>query len=120
MEDLGHPISYEALRRGAAIYSSDGVLLGKVVRVMAAHEARMFDGIVFDTTKGPGGHRFVDAPEVERIFERGAVLKIDAAEAAELPKPAANPGVMSVKPGDLGRGGGNFLRRAWDSLSGKR
>jgi hypothetical protein len=121
VEDLGHPISYEALGRGAAVYSSDGELLGKVVRVMAAPEARMFDGIVFDTTSGPGGHKFVDAPEVDRIYERGVTLKIDAAEAAKLPKPSANPGVMSVKAGDLGKGGGRgFLRRAWDTLSGKR
>lgn len=121
MEDLGHPISYEALRRGAAVYSSDGELLGKVVRVMAAPEARMFDGIVFDTTAGPGGHRFVDAPEVDRIFERGVTLKIDAAEAGQLEKPSANPGSLSVKAGDLAPGGGRgFLRRAWDRLSGKR
>jgi hypothetical protein len=121
VEDLGHPISYEALGRGATVYSSEGEELGRVVRVMAAPEARMFDGIVFDTTAGPGGHLFVDAPEVDRIYERGVVLKIDAAEAASLPKPSANPGVLAVKPGDLGRGGGRgFLRRAWDSLSGKR
>lgn len=121
MEDLGHAISYEALGRGAAVYSSDGELLGKVVKVMAAPEARMFDGIVFDTTAGPGGHRFVDAPEVDRIYERGVTLKIDAAEAAKLEKPAANPGSLSVKAGDLDpRGGRNFLRRAWDSLTGRR
>lgn len=120
MEDLGHPIAYQALGRGVAVYSSDGQELGRVVRVMAAPEANMFDGIVFDTKTGPGGQRFVDAPEVERIYERGVVLTIDAAEAARLPKPGANPGVLSVKPGDLGGRGGGFLRRAWDSLSGKR
>lgn len=120
MDDLGHPIAYQALGRGAFVYSSDGEMLGRVVRVMAAPEAHMFDGIVFDTTSGPGGHRFVDAPEVDRIFERGVVLRIDAAEAASLPKPSANPGALSVKPGDLRGGSRGFLRRAWDSLSGKR
>lgn len=121
VEDLGHPISYLTLSRGAAVYSSDGERLGRVVRVMAAPEANMFDGVVFDTTAGPGGHCFVDAPEIDQIFERGIVLKIDAAAAASLPKPSANPGVLSVKPGDLPGGGRRgFLRRAWDSLSGKR
>ncbi|HET7574394.1 MAG TPA: hypothetical protein VFJ99_04700 [Solirubrobacterales bacterium] len=87
MEDLGHPISYLVLGKGVPVYSSDGERLGRVVRVSAAPEAHMFDGIVFDTTAGPGGHRFVDAPEVERIHERGVVLGIDAAAAASLPKP---------------------------------
>jgi len=122
MEDLGERCSYLAVGRGAAVYSSDGQRLGRVVRVLAAREADMFDGIVFDTTAGPGGHRFVDAPEVGECFERGVVLKIDAAAAAELPKPEANPGALSVNPSDLvgGRGRRGFLRRAWDSLSGRR
>lgn len=87
MEDLGHQISYLVLEGGADVYSSDGRRLGKVVRVEAAHESHIFDGIVIDTKAGPGGHKFVDAPEVGQIFERGVVLKIDAAEAEDLPKP---------------------------------
>lgn len=118
MDDLGEPISFLALEKGAAVYSSDGEKLGRVARVMADPDTDIFDGIVVDTTAGPGGHRFVDAPEVDRIFERGAVLKIDAAEAATLPAPSANPGSLTIKPGDLGRGGG-AMRRLWDRLSGK-
>lgn len=87
MDDLGHPCSYLVAKRGIPVFSSDGEKLGRVVEVRAAPEANMFDGIVFDTTWGPGGRRFVDAPEVGEIYERGVVLKIDAAEAAELPKP---------------------------------
>ena len=45
----------------------------------------MFDGIVVDTTAGPGGHKFVDAPEVEEIYDRGIVLTIDA-RAANSPR----------------------------------
>jgi uncharacterized protein YrrD len=124
MEDLGEPISYLTLQGGVPVFSSDGERLGKVVRVLAAPEANMFDGIIIDTTAGPGGHRFVDAPEVERIYEHGVVLSIDAAAAASLPKPGANPAAMSVGPDDLvgggGSGGGGFLRRIRDSLFGKR
>lgn len=87
MEDLGHPVSYLVAKPGVAVFSSDGEKLGRVVKVQAAPEANMFDGIVFDTTWGPGGHRFVDAPEVDGIYERGVVLRIDAAEAESLPKP---------------------------------
>ncbi len=86
MEDLGHPVSYLVAQRGIPVFSSEGEKLGQVTRVLAAPEANMFDGIIFDTSRGPGGHRFVDAPEVEAIYERGVVLKIDAKEAAELPK----------------------------------
>ena len=86
MEDLGHPVSYLVAKPGIPVFASDGEKLGRVVRVFAAPEANMFDGILFDTTWGPGGRRFVDAPEVEGIYERGVVLKIDATEAAALPK----------------------------------
>ncbi len=88
MEDLGAPISYLVLKRGTPVYSSEGERLGRVVRVRGDRPTHIFDGIVFDTTAGPGGHRFVDAPEVGEIYERGVVLKIDAAAAEELPKPS--------------------------------
>jgi hypothetical protein len=120
MDDLGEPTSYLAVDKGVPVYSSDGEKLGRVVQVLSAPKLDMFDGVIFDTTAGPGGHRFVDAPEVERIYERGIVLKIDAAEAASLPAPGANPGAVSVNPADLVGGKPGFFRRAWDSISGKR
>lgn len=86
MDDLGAPLSYLVLQKGVPVFSSDGRRLGRVVRVLAAPEANMFDGIIFDTKSGPGGHRFVDAPEVGQIYERGVILTIDAEEAAALPR----------------------------------
>jgi len=86
MEDLGHAVSYLVAKRGIPVFSSDGQKLGRVIKVLAAPEANMFDGIDFDTSRGPGGRRFVDAPEVDKIYERGVVLKIDAATAESLPK----------------------------------
>jgi hypothetical protein len=120
MTDLGEPTSYLVVNKGVPVFSSDGENLGKVVQVLSAPNLDMFDGIIFDTTAGPGGHRFVDAPEVGELYERGVVLKIEAAEAAKLPKPGANPGALKVNPGDLagGRKRG-FLGRTWDRLSGK-
>lgn len=120
MEDLGEPTSYLAVSKDAPVYSSDGKSLGRVVRVLSAPNLDMFDGIVFDTTAGPGGHRFVDAPEVGEIYERGVVLKIDAAEAANLRAPDANPGALSVNPADLVGDRPGPLRRAWNSLTGRR
>jgi hypothetical protein len=86
---------------------------------MSAPNLDMFDGIVFDTTAGPGGHRFVDAPEVGQIYERGVTLKIDAAEAANLKPPEANPGALKVNPADLTGSKRGGLGRLWDRLSGK-
>jgi uncharacterized protein YrrD len=86
MDDLGAPIAYLVLKTGVPVYSHDGERLGHVTRVLSAPEANMFDGIIVDTKAGPGGHRFVDAPEVGSIHERGVVLKIDAAEVEALPK----------------------------------
>jgi hypothetical protein len=120
MENLGEPTSYLTVNKGVPVYSSDGKDLGRVVRVLSAPNIDMFDGIIFDTTAGPGGHRFVDAPEVGELYERGVVLKIDAAEAANLTTPGANPGALSVNPADLAGGRPGFFRRAWNSISGRR
>jgi hypothetical protein len=86
MGDLGDPVSYLVLKKGTSVYSRDGEKLGRVVRVSGDRKAHIFDGIVFDTTAGPGGNKFVDAPEVGEIYERGVVLTIDAAEVEALPK----------------------------------
>ena len=120
MDDLGEPTSYLAVNKGVPVYSSDGERLGRVVRVLSAPNLDMFDGVIFDTTAGPGGHRFVDAPEVGDIHENGIVLKIDAAEAAKLSPPDANPGSVSVDPADLVGAKDGFFRRAWNAISGKR
>jgi hypothetical protein len=119
MDDLGAPSSYLTVSKGVPVYSSDGQNLGRVVNVLSAPNLDMFDGIVFDTTAGLGGHRFVDAPEVGDIYEGGVVLKIDAAEAAKLSPPGKNPGAVSVDPADLAGAKRGTFGRAWDRLSGK-
>src|ERR1700733_11339194 len=121
MEDLGSKVSYLVAKKGIPVYSSDEVRLGTVVEVLDAPEADIFDGVIFDTTHNrPGGHKFVDAPEVEGIYERGVILTIDAAKAAKLPAPGKNPGSITVSPDDVaGEPGPSFWSRAWDRLSGK-
>lgn len=121
MDDLGPKVSYLVAKRGIPVFSSDEVNLGTVVKVLDAPEADIFDGIVFDTTpKKPGGHKFVDAPEVEGIYERGVILTIDAATAANLAKPGKNPGSLEVSPDDVaGEPPQSFWSKAWDRLSGK-
>ena len=76
--DDGHAISYQVLRRGTVVRSSDGVELGKVRRVEEETRSHIFDGIVLDT---PNGRRFLDAPEVAHIAERAVTTTFPAAEA---------------------------------------
>lgn len=121
MDDLGSRVSYLVAKKGIPVYSSDEVNLGTVVEVLDAPEADLFDGIIFDTTpRKPGGHKFVDAPEVEGIYERGVVLTLDAEAAGRLAAPGKNPGSIEISPDDVaGEPGPSFWRRAWNLLSGK-
>jgi hypothetical protein len=120
MTDLGDPGSYLTLTDGTPVLTSDGERIGVVEHVLAAPDADVFDGLVVDTQAGPGGWRFVDAPLVESIHERGVVLSVDAAAAAKLPEPSENPSALSATPDDAGPDDlGDKLRRAWDWISGK-
>ena len=120
MEDLGAPASYLTLAEGTPVYSSDGEELGRVEHVLADPEVDLFDGIVLDTSVLPGGRRFADATQVAEIYERGAVLTVEAAAAERLPEPSENPAEMEVGPDDFVPDRlQDKLRRAWDRISGK-
>jgi hypothetical protein len=77
LEDDGHAVSFQVLRRGTPVRSADGVKLGTVRRVHEAKREHIFDGIDVDT---PDGLRFLDAPEVARIAERFVTTTFPAAE----------------------------------------
>jgi uncharacterized protein YrrD len=120
VENLGEPSSYLALEGGEPVYTCDGRRIGVIEHVLAAPDADIFDGIVLDHSALPGGHRFVDADQVEEIFERGVLLKIDAEAAEELPEPSENPGVLRADPADAEESRlTEKLRRAWDLISGR-
>jgi uncharacterized protein YrrD len=123
MPDLGEPSSYLNLANGAEVYSCDGEKVGEVEHILADVDADIFDGLVLDTSILPGGHRFVDADQVEEIFERGVLLKLTREEAERAPEPAPAPAAMEVTPGDVAEEDEDALkrklRRAWDLISGK-
>ena len=120
MADLGNPCSYEVLEEGTPVFSSSGEEIGKVTHVLAVPEEDVFDGIVIATHLGPGGHRFVDAPDIGEIYERGVELKLDTQACHALHEPSENPAVMEVGADDMVAKGGlhDKLRRAWDRVSG--
>jgi uncharacterized protein YrrD len=121
--DLGDPSSYLSLQAGASVYSCDGEEVGTVEHVLADPDADIFDGLVLDTSVLPGGQRFVDGDQVEEIFDRGVLLKLDRAGAERLPEPAENPATLEVSPDDVAQGDEDALRRklrrAWELISGK-
>jgi PRC-barrel domain len=114
------PVSYRTLKPGTDVISSDGDRVGVVEHVLADEESDIFDGIVIDVRLGPGGLRFVDAPQVAELRESAAVLAVSTTEVEQLPKPEPNPAVMeqhgvedSESPLE------HKLRRAWEIVSGK-
>ena len=117
--DLGNPASYLVLADGTPVLSSDGEQIGTVEHVLADADADVFDGVIIDTRIGPGGHRFADADQVDAIYERGVVLRVDAAGADRLPQPSENPATLDAGPDDTTPDDlKDKLRRAWDYLSG--
>ena len=79
-DDYGHAIGFEVVRRGTPVITSDGVQIGTVRRVSSAVRERIFDGLTIDT---PEGQRFLDAPEVERIYERAVITTFPAGETGQ-------------------------------------
>jgi hypothetical protein len=110
----GEPASYLTLQKGVDVVSSDGVVVGKVAQVLADGSTNVFDGVVIDIRSGPGGRRFVDAPEVDEVYDRALVLAIPADEVERLPEPTPAPAVMRADPSAEGR-----LKRTWRRITGK-
>lgn len=119
-DDHGAPIAYTVLEEGTPVHTADGRDVGRVRRVLADEGTDIFDGIVVDTDDG---ERFVDAPDVEALYERAVVLKLSAEEIDRLSEPSPSPAVVDVDPDDIaGDGPGDRVRdaarRTWDRLSG--
>jgi sporulation protein YlmC with PRC-barrel domain len=116
MTNLGDPTSYLELEPGTPVLTSDGREIGTVAHVLADDATNIFDGLIVKTEEG---HRFADAPLVERLHEGAAVLQVDAAAAGRLPEPAENPAVLGTDPDDITPDAlPDKLRRAWDWVSG--
>jgi uncharacterized protein YrrD len=118
--DLGQPVAYQLLKPGTPVYSSDEDRVGTVSHVLAAPDLDVFDGIVIGEHELGEEHRFVDADDVQEIFEHGVMLRLDRAACEQLPKPSANPAVMrddpAESPAEIRR---EKLMRAWDLISGR-
>ena len=114
--DHGAPRSFLDVDRGVEVISADGQRVGILRDVLVDDQTNIFDGLVIDDG---GGVRFVDAPEVQAIFERAVVLTLTAAEARSLPAPSGNHAVGPTGGTASAPGGGGPFRRAWNRLVGR-
>jgi uncharacterized protein YrrD len=91
-EDVGPPSSWLILEPGGPVFSSDGERVARVEEVLADPATDVFEGLVMGM--GLLGHdrRFVEAAHIDEIYERGVVLKLDAASARDLPPREQAPG----------------------------
>lgn len=100
--------------------TSDGREVGRLKHVLADEGTDIFDGLIVDTHDGD---RFVDAPDVDELFERLVVLKLSAADIDRLSEPSPSPAAVDINPDDVaGDTTGDKIRdaarRTWDRLSG--
>ena len=116
----GERRSFLEVDTGIDVISADGEEVGALEYVLADDATSIFDGIVIDVRLGPGGHRFVDAPQVGDFFARAVVLKVTAAEIDQLPEPAENPAVIQHGGAEDSESElAQKLRRAWDLITGR-
>ena len=116
----GDPISYLTLQRGTDVMSSEGERVGVVEHVLGDEATGIFDGIIIDVKLGPGGLRFVDAPDVGSLHENAVALEVPTAEIERLPKPEPSPAVMEhhgVEDSESALQ--HKLHRAWEIISGR-
>ena len=114
------PVSYRTLKTGTDVISADGERVGVVEHVLADEGTDIFDGIVIDARLGPGGLRFVDAPQISELRVDGVTLALRASDVEELPKPQPNPAVLEHHGVEDSEGElEHKLRRAWEIVSGK-
>jgi hypothetical protein len=70
------------------VVSADGLVIGRVRRVLAAPAQDVFHGLLVDTD---AGDVVVVADVVAEIRERAVVLRLDAADCRALPPPSSDP-----------------------------
>ncbi|HEX2016848.1 MAG TPA: hypothetical protein VGN69_09145 [Solirubrobacteraceae bacterium] len=117
-EDVGEPIAYTALQRGTAVFAEGGVAVGKVREVLGAQDKDIFHGLVVHTQDGD---RFVAAEHVGPIHERAVALRLDAEQAAALPRSSAHPPLRAGGAGETVEASlgelRDMARHAWERLT---
>ncbi len=114
MDDHGEQVSYLTLRRGVAVVGRDGVVVGRVRRVLAAQRQDVFHGLLIDTAVGD---QVVGADQVSSIHERAVILRLDATETAGLPRASSDP---AARPGTPLQALDDLVTKLWHRVSAPR
>jgi hypothetical protein len=83
-ETPGEPVSYLVLAPGTPVYATGWVAVGRVREVLAEEALDVFDGITIRTHHGD---RFVDADQIDSLYERAVLLTLSADQCRALPRP---------------------------------
>ena len=110
-QDLGDSVAYTAIADGTPIYDYQGRRIGVVEHVMEVEG--IFEGVIVHTHPLPGRHLYADADQIAEIHEHGVVLSVTERE-LHVPKRESRRGRAGEIPLEA------RLRRAWDSLTGRR
>jgi len=78
-------VSWRTLEPGADVVAADGMRVGAVQEVVADDDLDVFDGVVVDLRRGPGGLRYVESAAIAMIFDHRLVLRVPSARVQELP-----------------------------------
>ena len=114
MEYYGDQVSYLTIRRGTTVLSSDGVVVGRVRRVLAAQRQDVFHGLLIDTAVGD---QVVGADRVAQVLERAVILRLDAGEVAGLPRASSDP---AARPGTVLQALDDVVTKLWHRVSAPR
>ena len=114
MDDHGEQVSYLTLRRGIPVVSRDGVVVGRVRRVLAAQRQDVFHGLLIDTAVGD---QVVGADQVAQVYERAVMLRLDASQTAGLPRASSDP---AARPGTPLQALDDLVMRLWHRVSAPR
>lgn len=112
-DDPGGPISYLTLTRRTPVVAADGVVIGRVRRVLAARPQDVFHGLLVDT---PAGDRVVGADQVAEIRERAVRLRGNAAAYGDLPPRRA---VKVARPDTMLQALDDVASDVWRRVSGR-
>lgn len=111
--DPGARVSYLILARRTPVVAADGVLVGRVRRVLAARRQDVFHGLLVDTD---AGDRVVGADLIDEIRERAVILRVDGAACAALPPRSADP---AARPDTMLQALDDLTANVWRRVSGR-
>jgi hypothetical protein len=110
-------VAWIAIEAGAVVHADDGSQIGTMREIAGDEEHDIFDGLVV-TTPGSETPRYIAAERVKGIWPTRIETDLSPHEASSLPVHKATK--MTRWHADSDRSFGARVKRAWNTLIGKR